>query len=172
MTTTMTTSVDVLYFEWLISQIDIRKNKTYFYVFERMHNLEFVWTVPNDDNRIQDALDVRREFMDQINGHLNLASATLLEILISLSRRAEFITSESAHLWAWRLLKNLKLTNLSDPVTNSEAQKIDDILEALVWRTYSSSGEGGFFPLKYPKEDQTKVEIWYQLNAYVIERQR
>lgn len=166
----MTSQVDYDYFEWLISQVDIRTNHTYTYVFERMHNLEFVWTVPNDDNRVQDAIDLRLEFLDHASGHLNLAGATLLEVLISVSRRCEFTAGGDAYLWAWRLLKNLGLTKIPDPVDDEGAQKIDDILYALVWRTYDYNGKGGFFPLKYPKEDQTKVEIWYQLNAYVMEK--
>ena len=28
---------------------------------------------------------------------------------------------------------------------------------------------GGFFPLAFPKEDQTKVEIWYQMSGYLEE---
>lgn len=165
----MTNQIDYDYFEWLTSQVDIRTDHTYIYVFERMHNLEFVWTIPNDDNRIQDAIDLRLEFLDSEMGHLNLAGATLLEILISVSRRVEFTAGGVADLWAWKLLKNLKLTKMPDPVSDTNAQRIDDILYALVWRTYEPDGRGGFFPLKNPKEDQTKVEIWYQLNAYVIE---
>lgn len=165
----MTNQIDYDYFEWLVSQVDIRTDHSYIYVFERMHNLEFVWTVPNDDNRVQDAIDLRLEFLDYASGHLNLAGATLLEILISLSRRCAFTAGGPEYLWAWRLLKNLGLTKIFDPVSADEAQRVEDILYALVWRTYEPNGKGGFFPLKYPKEDQTKVEIWYQLNAYVIE---
>jgi hypothetical protein len=28
---------------------------------------------------------------------------------------------------------------------------------------------GGFFPLTHPNDDQRKVEIWYQMNAYLDE---
>jgi len=39
----------------------------------------------------------------------------------------------------------------------------------LIWRDYHADGRGGFFPLTNPDTDQTKVEIWYQMNAYVTE---
>lgn len=168
----MTNQIDYDYFNWLISQVDIQTRNTYTYVFERMHNLEFVWTVPNDDNRVQDCFDLRVEFLYEHDGFLNLAGATVLELLISVSRRVEFTAGGDAPLWAWRLLKNLKLTKMPDPVTDKEAERIDEILHALVWRTYDYSGRGGFFPLRNAKEDQTQVEIWYQLNAYVIEMQQ
>lgn len=160
------------YFRWLISQIQIPNDNSYLYLFERMHNLEFIWTIPNDDNRIQDALDLRKEFEEENPGELKLSFVSLFEILICLSRRLEFTAGGSAPEWAWQLLDNLNLIKMSDPVSGFDISRIDDILYTLVWRTYNENGEGGFFPLKNPKEDQTKVEIWYQMNAYVIENQR
>ena len=167
----MTSKIDVQYFEWLISQIDVRTNRTYIYLFERMHSLEFTWTVPHDDNRVQDGLDLRVEFKHEWNyvRGPNLDMVTILEVLIALSRRVEFLTSLDARLLAWKLLKNLRLTKMSDPINDVKAKKIDEILYNLVWRNYLPSGMGGFFPLRYPKEDQTQVEIWYQMNAYVNE---
>jgi len=137
-----------------------------------MHDLEFVWTVPNDDNRVQDGLDLRHEFLDGARRRLRIDGASILEVLIALSRRVEFTAGGDATVWAWRLLKNLRLSKMSDPLTGSEADHVDEILDSLVWRTYQRNGEGGFFPLKHPLEDQTKVEIWYQMNAYVMEMQK
>ena len=36
-------------------------------------------------------------------------------------------------------------------------------------REYSDNGHGGLFPLKNPKKDQRKVEIWYQMTEYINE---
>jgi hypothetical protein len=47
-------------------------------------------------------------------------------------------------------------------------KEIDDILTRLIERTYKPNGEGGFFPLPQTDEDQTKVEIWYQMSAYIL----
>ena len=46
-------------------------------------------------------------------------------------------------------------------------QEVDDVLETVIWRNYQANGHGGLFPLKNAKRDQTKVEIWYQLAAYL-----
>lgn len=167
----MTSKIDIEYFQWLVSKIDIPTNRTYVYLFERMHNLEFVWTVPHDDNRVQDGLDLRIEFKHEWNHRRgpNLDMVTILEVLIALSRRVAFNAGGDERFWAWKLLKNLRLTKMSDPVDEEKAQKIEEILYALVWRTYHPSGLGGFFPLRHPVDDQTKVEIWYQMNAYVLE---
>jgi hypothetical protein len=93
----------------------------------------------------------------------------MLEILVSLSRRVAFTCGGDERKWAWKLLKNLRLNKMSDPLSEEKAQRVDEILYALVWRTYDRSGKGGFFPLKESLDDQTKVEIWYQLNAYALE---
>jgi hypothetical protein len=89
--------------------------------------------------------------------------------LVALSRRLEFIAGGEQDVWAGQLLKNLGLDKMYDPVSARKINQIEDILEALIWRTYERDGKGGFFPLKHTEEDQTKVEIWYQMNAYVNE---
>lgn len=161
---------DHKYFEWLISQIDIPVGNpnTYNDLFSKMHNWEFAWTVPNDDNRVQDGADLRDEFLAG-KSHSFDYGVSILEVLVALSRRLEFIAGGYAKHWAWQLLENLRLNKSSDPLTGKKAERADDILYALVWRTYSRDGQGGFFPLNYATEDQRKVEIWYQMNAYVIE---
>jgi hypothetical protein len=58
---------------------------------------------------------------------------------------------------------------MTTPLTEERSQAIDDILDSVIWRTYSPDGRGGFFPLNQPQEDQRKIEIWYQMNKYVIE---
>lgn len=174
--------VDRDYYRWLIKQIEIHgKNRTFFDLFEIMHNTEFSWFVPNDDNRVHDGLDLRTEFLYGTHGvpaHevlqyklMTLKGATFLEVLIALSRRTAFIAGGEPQFWAWKLIENLDLNNMNDPLTERKRAKVADILDKVIWRTYESNGEGGFFPLNWPKEDQTKVELWYQMNKYVLEIQ-
>lgn len=161
--------VDVDYFEWLTLQIVVPREKRFVGLFERMHSLEFIWTVPHDNNRLQDGLDLRYEFLDGSRKQMVLTGVTILEVLIGLSRRVAFIAGGDEYIWPWRLIKNLKLNKMSDPLSTENANRIDNILETLVWRTYSSDGRGGFFPLRNAEEDQTQIEIWYQMNNYVNE---
>lgn len=165
------TQIDRKYFRWLVSQIDIPVGNpnTYNNLFSKMHNYEFFWTVPNDDNRVQDGQDLREEFMDQGNQGTFERGVSILEVLIALSRRVAFIAGGDPRLWAWQLIENLRLHKASDPLTGAKDNRADDILYSLIWRTYARDGLGGFFPLNYAKEDQRKVEVWYQMNAYVNE---
>jgi hypothetical protein len=168
----MMTTVDHEYYLWLTKKIDIPNKKSYLDLFETMHNAEFVWTVPNDDNRVQDGIDLRSEFLNiRGEGEINLGGATCLEVLIALSRRMAFIADGGHHssLWAWVLLKNLGLNRFPDPFTSEKRYRVNTILHDLIWRDYHPDGRGGFFPLQNPDVDQTKVEIWHQLNAYVSE---
>jgi hypothetical protein len=160
------------YYEWLKSQVDIPNGKSYDDLFNLMHNVEFIWTVPNDDNRVQDGLDLRPEFAGNKVSDLALEGVTFLEVLISLSRRVAFTAGGEASKWAWRLIKNLRLHKMSDPLNEDNPNRFhraQDILDAVIWRTYERDGRGGFFPLPNSIEDQTRIEIWYQMNAYVIE---
>lgn len=167
----MMTTTDYTYYTWLTDKIDIPNGKTYFGLFEIMHNTEFVWVVPKDDNRVQDGLDLRYQFLEDTKDVLELTGATCLEVLIGLSRRVAFLASGNRHSrqWAWTLIKNLGLRKFSDPLSPGKINQINDILHNLIWRNYREDGTGGFFPLQNPDTDQTKIEIWYQLNSYVSE---
>lgn len=130
---------------------------------------EFVWLVPHDDNRIGDGLDVRRGVQELSGVEGDLGPCSVLEVLIGISRRLSFVADGPESRWAWELLCNLELDKFKDPIGTRRKAMIDEILEALVWRTYSSDGQGGFFPLAWPEQDQRTVELWYQMEYYVSE---
>ena len=46
---------------------------------------------------------------------------------------------------------------------------VDNIIDTFLDRDYEANGDGGLFPLLAPQEDQTEVELWYQLSAYYME---
>jgi hypothetical protein len=166
----MTNAFSTRYFEWLTNQIRIESDdKTYNDLFMRLQWKEFVWLVANDDNRIGDALELRREFWGE-GTFIPENPVSVLEVIIALARRLAFQDDGDAELWAWVLIKNLGLQKYSDPLTKTRLRTVDDILESLIFRMYQPNGRGGFFPLKHPQEDQRKVEIWYQMSAYIIER--
>ena len=167
----MSETLEKDYFEWLTSQIIIdghRKVTMYTGMLELLHQKEFVWIVPNDDNRIGDSMDLRAEFLGGAH-HSFQKGVSVLEVLVSLSRRMEFTVEGDARKWAGKLLENLDLHKMQDPLSKRKVELIEEILETLVWRTYDRDGVGGFFPLAWTEDDQTKVELWYQMNAYVNE---
>lgn len=165
------TKKEVEYFDYLISQFHIPaayQDRDYSGLFGCLHNKEFVWVIPNDDNRIEDAKDLRREFWGE--GHwLPRKGVSILEVIVALSRRLEFNAGGNQETWAWKLIRNLKLDRCWNPLTERKIEKIEDILNAVIWRTYEPDGKGGFFPLRQSREDQREVELWYQMQAYINE---
>lgn len=159
-------AIDDNYLDWLQGQVATPAGRSYGQLFRELADKEFVWLIPNDDNRLADGLELRLEFFDEsVDG-----GVSVLEVLIGLSRRLAFVAEGEAEFWAWRLIENLELTKCWDPLSVRKIRDLDDKLDALIWRTYHSDGQGGFFPLAWPEEDQRKVELWYQLNAYVEEQ--
>ena len=170
MTRRMMETIEFEYYDWLCGQINIprRNRNSYNDLFMIMHNFEFVWIVDKDDNRVGDAQDLRVEFLNGREYQFT-HGVSVLEILVALSRRMAFNAGGEAIDWAWKLINNLKLNKSSDPLEGRKAKRVGDILEALIWRTYETDGKGGFFPLVNAQQDQTKMEIWDQMQLYSTE---
>jgi hypothetical protein len=98
---------------------------------------------------------------------------SVLEMLIALSRWLFFETDTGEPRdWFWHMIENLGLTadRCNDKIyDNLLREEIDSTLNRLIMRTYSPSGQGGLFPLSHERQDQRHVELWYQLNAYLLE---
>jgi hypothetical protein len=160
------------YLHWLEAQVKVESHRTYTDLLTMMHAREFTWFVPNDDNRQRDGLDLRVEFLRECKVDLDIMSfgpCSVLEVLIGLSRRLAFMTDGTPEGWAWQLLLNLDLEYMTDPLSQRKVNRVNDKLDTLIQRTYNPDGTGGFFPLAWPEEDQRKVELWYQMGAYVNE---
>lgn len=174
----MNKPLDELYFQWLYSQVGDPSIKnparTYWRMLRLLFIKEFVWLIPNDDNRIEDGRDLRYEFVDQ-QGLTNVdpgwmkLGCSMLELLIGLSRRLSFEDEREPSVWFWEMIRNLGLEVYSDDAELPE-DKIEDILDQVIWRTYTRTGRGGLFPLRHAYGDQRDIELWYQLSAYVLEK--
>lgn len=170
--------IDDVYFNWLyvkVAAVDIpTPSITYWKLLKELHSFEFVWLVSGDDNRAEDGLDVRREFINMSNfeedPYWSNIGCSVLEMLIAFSRRAEFVSDLDVHEWFWIFIENLGLGDLNDTVNNIN-QKVAEVLDQLIWRTYSRNGEGGLFPLNNTNHDQRKIELWYQLCEYLVDRE-
>jgi len=166
------------YSGWLYMQTGApstqRASKSYWSLFNQMHTKPFRWFVPNDDNRNEDGKELREEFLAEYEIHepeqwLEM-DASMLEMLIALSRRAAFESYGTSGDWFWQILTNLGLKKYSDAVYNQRlAEDVNDVLEQVITRDYNRDGRGGMFPLRQARYDQRQTEIWYQLSAYLME---
>lgn len=171
----MSQSLNERYFNWLIQETKLIEagvpNEEHLKMLHILYTKDFVWFVPNDDNRWADGVELREEFLRKTEtflepeeGQWMELGCSMLELLLGLSRRFAFMTHRHSPECFWELLGNVGLDDLRD------AERINYILDQIIWRTYEDNGKGGLFPLDHSEEDQRKVELWYQLNLYVLER--
>lgn len=170
--------LDELYLQWLYSQVaDVKLRnpaRTYWSLMRVLYKKMFVWTVPNDDNRVADGKDLRYEFFR--DNHITAVErswleleCSMLEMLVALSRTLAFEIDGNSRECFWHFMQVLGLDIYADN-RQIPHDEVDDILDTVIWRRYRSDGHGGLFPLKKtPLQDQRDVELWYQLNAYLLE---
>lgn len=170
----MTETLDDVYLSWLYNQVgDVKGNtsETYWNLLRQMNDIEFVWLVPNDDNRVGDGRDIRHEWASENGVDLRMMDlgCSFLEMMIGLCRRLAFEADEGeAADWFWHLIRNLGLQSCTDQ-SDYNREEVDERINAVIWRTYSRRGHGGLFPLRNPRRDQRDVELWYQMSAYLME---
>lgn len=178
------------YYDHLVSLIDPKGkleyiDKEYKTTIKEMFLTEFKWIIPNDDNRASDGRDLREEFAElsvaviskKDRDDLMMYPSNLLEVVVALAVRIEDIMMDmtaGVHYvrWFWEMFANLGLLPYYDNKFNNyleDYMEVREILEKFVNREYGEDGVGGLFPLERPTKDQRKVEIWYQMYAYLDE---
>lgn len=175
----MAEPLDELYLRWLYGQVGNVKlrdrRRTYWSLMRLLYKKEFVWLIPNDDNRLAEGLDLRMDFIHEeelidVDPMWLELGCSMLEMLIALSRRLNFQRDElTVGEWFWELIENLRMKRVDRDFTPNYEDYFNDSLDIVIWRTYKASGFGGLFPLTRPKKDQRDVELWYQLSAYLLE---
>ncbi len=158
------------YYHYLCDVLDLTDGERD--LFSLLFEYKFVALIPHDDNRAADGERYRESFMDEtgtdVSPYLPFHSCTLFEMLVGLCVRLEFETAQSRwektpREWFLILMDNL---GIKEGCTNSEIRMR---VTTFISRHYKSNGDGGLFPLKNPEKDQRRIEIWWQMNAYVME---
>lgn len=131
-------------------------------------------------------VDEYSSFTDMFVGN-DSAPCTVLEMLIGVAFRIEFDMSGGRYgrpsgEWFWVLMDNLGLEMCDNVVLGQQEARdyVNEKIDILLNRRYDSDGNGGLFPLKANSKsvttggqkchkDQRRVEIWYQMSAWIIE---
>lgn len=164
-------------------------------LFEELAETPFHATpdVPFDEHRISDGLDLRRIFA--LDAGMDVPDedkwdswpCSVLEVLTTLAAKADANSlnvpysrgddCEGTRWWFWHMVGNLGLSNCLDDGGYDWHRPISNVLAKWMDRRYKADGNGGLFPM--PRrgrgggngtDDQRKVELWYQLNQYIIAR--
>lgn len=172
-------AISKVYFEWMCDIIYGDHPREFDNIIQAMHSREFEWRIPNDNNRAFEGRNLRETFCEDQDIYYDpdhyLKEASLLEVCLALAVRCNNILSDtyenkSVGEWFWELVANAEL-NIPDSVWRKSNMDfvIETRMDNIVGRFYDRDGGGGFFPLKNAKKDQRKVELWYQMCAYLLE---
>lgn len=172
--------LDEVYFKWLYRQVAPLRLKnparTYWSLLRQLFEREFVWFIPNDDNRAMDGVELRCEFLaheklevdDRATQEWLALGCSMLEMLIALSRRLSFVGGGASSDRFWQMLHNVGLDIYNDLAWDGD--QVEPVIRRINERTYDENGNGGLFPLMETDINQQKVELFYQMNSYVMER--
>lgn len=165
------------YFDYLCELIDAKRFSgpvSYRKLLMRLHDIEFTWSVPFDDNRADDGVQLRRRFAlihdDMSLPDYILGPCSVLEMMVALAVRCEEFMDDSKYgdrtgQWFWGMIHSLGLSPMTDP--DFDRDFIDDVIYRFLRRDYAPDGSGGLFTIKHCKRDLRKAEIWHQLNWYL-----
>lgn len=143
----------------------------------RLHETEFVFTIPMDDNRAVDGIDLRYRFGDEcsfpgpmIASLLDDSPCSVLEMMVALAVRCEEHIMDDPDIgnrtgkWFWGMIRNLGLDGMND--FRFDCRYVDDVLYRLLERRYGRNGDGGLFTVNNGR-DMRQTDIWYQMNYYL-----
>jgi hypothetical protein len=174
------TEVSNDYYVWLCELVGVDQiTKSYWKLARVLFRKAFYWTVPNDDNRAFEAKNLREKFCEELDIEFVYdqfpEDVSMFELIIGLAYRCEYIMSgQDDNMpmsdWFWKMVSNVDLTELDDDkFEEDDEDKVLEILDKIVKRSYKRNGGGGLFPLKHSKTDQRKIELWYQMSEYLVE---
>lgn len=131
----------------------------------------FISLLEHDENRALDGIELRREYEEYARMAAPSGPCSILEVLIGLARRMAYITydpdlsdEDQLSLWFWEMIDNLDINPLRGADSN--------MMKILCWieRRFDKNGEGSPFPLRFSRKNQKRVELWYQMQAYILEK--
>lgn len=165
------------YLEWLSELLipDDNIRESYQKLMLGLYHTEFLYFVKNDQNRACDGEKLRIIYKDETGLESNnYNSCSVLEMLGALSIRCynEIMydpdSEDKSHEWFWEMITNLGLSGMDD--WHFDEDRFDHIMEKLNNRTYDKDGFGGPFYIAGYSKDMRKIELWYQLNQYILSK--
>ena len=171
-------SISDEYFDWLCDLIYEHKDSDII-SFDRLlwhlHHVDFRFSIPLDENRAMDGIDLRWRFAmerdyedvpDSLDG-----PCSVLEMMVALALRCEETIMDDPVMgnrtgqWFWTMIVNLGLGSMTD--ARYDARYINSVLDIFMNREYAPDGKGGLFYIRNFDGDMRRYEIWYQLNCYI-----
>jgi len=168
-------SANLDYYEWLYDLVELPNHRE---LLKHLRRIDFYCIIEKDHNREDDGKSLRTTYINLGGAHSPspLTECSVLEMLIGLAFRMEHELSGLVECTDivdcfLILLENLELSFMNDNryLGGNGAEVVDDRIYNMLDRRYRFDGSGGLFPIKTPNQDQTEVEIWYQMHNWMLE---
>lgn len=176
----MNPKLDEHYLDWLYRLVERPPNEFdevdegYWKLMQALFTIRFDVVVYKDRNRALDGIGLREDFIEQsdIPSHVFTdewinTDASILEVIVALAKRMEFLTNTNIRECFWELMTNAGFDRYDDGAF--EGEDVEIICGRIINREYQPDGRGGLFPLNTAHENQTNVELHYQMQYYIFE---
>lgn len=169
------------YFDWicqLVCNQQYTGDLTYTKLLTELYNTDFQYTIPMDENRAEEGVDLRYRFgyetkCDEqvIAAYIGIRPCSVLEMMAALALYCEEHIMVDPSIgnrtpkWFWEMIRSLGLESMDDLYFNR--QYVVDQIQKFMNHQYEANGKGGLFTVNNPKYDMRFVEIWWQMNWYL-----
>lgn len=176
---TLRQEVKEKYFNWLYDRVCKGRSHdkvSYKKLFEFLHQVEFIFVIPNDLNRAKDGINLRyrfavREGDERLADIIDDGPCSVLEMMVALAVRCEETIMDDSRYgdrtgqWFWGMIHSLGIGHMTDDIFNAEV--LNEIIYDFLYRCYEPDGRGGLFYIRNCESDLREVEIWTQLLWYL-----
>jgi hypothetical protein len=166
------------YFSWMYDLVcgdRFNRNVSFKRLLWFLHDTEFVFRLPGDENRAEDGIDLRYRFAIDYttieNAHLYLKGpCSVLEMMIALAFKMEDtmddpLMGDRTAQWFWNMVVNLGLGSMND--SNFNEPLVHDTIGRFLCREYEPDGKGGLFVIRGCTDDLRYVDLWHQMCWYL-----
>ena len=166
------------YYNWLLNRIENPERpivRRYQELLSALYSKRYEYRIARDSNRAMDGVELRYEFGElfgysryEIDNWL-CGQCSVLELMIALSARCENEISGTtdSHVWFWTMIESLRLDGMDD--RHFEPNYVDQALDDFMSGNYCRDGEGSLFTLRNTHQDMRRLELWYQMCAFLNE---
>ena len=171
-------SIQREYFDWMYKIIAPKGAVSYYDILTFLHNKEFTYENPSDENRYVDGVNLRRSFayakgFDHTDDIFDILTGpcSMFEMLTALAMRIEGSIMDNPAYgdrtkhWFWTMVRNMGLGVAYDGQFDKERAEV--MIDRFLRRDYLPNGEGGLFTIKGYREDIRDLEIWHQCMLYL-----
>lgn len=165
------------YFEWMYDLVGggrYSPSTSFRQLLTFLHEVEFTYFVPHDENRADDGINLRYRYCydhncEDLEVYLD-GPCSVLEMMIALVLRCEEFMDDPSKgdrtsQWFWTMIHSMGLSSMTD--TNFNEWLVSDAVGRLLNRDYDRDGAGGLFHVRGWDRDMRRMEIWQQLLAYL-----